>query len=169
MNSVLAAWNEAPVEDARVAMLSCCGATRWAEMMIQLRPVANVIELSVAADRIWAEMDESDWMEAIACHPRIGGRMAARANAKSIRWSGEEQEGAKSAAADVLQQLAEGNALYEQRFGFTYVVCATGKSAEEMLEILKARLLRDRLSELKEAAEQQRLITQIRLGKWLSA
>lgn len=169
MNQTLAVWNEAPVEDARVAMLSCCGATRWAEMMIQLRPIANVIELSETADRIWAEMEESDWMEAIACHPRIGGRKAESANAKSIQWSGDEQAGAKSAEANVLHLLAEGNALYEERFGFTYIVCATGKSVDEMLEILKKRLLRDRVRELKEAAEQQRLIMQIRLGKWLSA
>jgi 2-oxo-4-hydroxy-4-carboxy-5-ureidoimidazoline decarboxylase len=169
MNQTLAKWNRTSKEEALTAMLACCGATRWAEIMVRLRPIDTVVELSAAAGRIWAEMEEADWMEAIACHPRIGGREAAKASAKSIQWSGEEQAGAKSAEAEVLELLAQGNALYEERFGFTYVVCATGKSATEMLEILKKRLMRDRVIELKEAAEQQRLITQIRLGKWLSA
>jgi OHCU decarboxylase len=168
MNQTLAAWNRAANEEARTAMLACCGATRWAEMMVHARPVASIIELSEAADRIWAEMEEADWMEAFACHPRIGGRQAAKASAKSIEWSGEEQAGTKVAEAKTLELLAEGNHLYEERFGFTYIVCATGKSAAEMLEILKRRLLCDRVTELKEAAEQQRLIMQIRLGKWLS-
>jgi 2-oxo-4-hydroxy-4-carboxy-5-ureidoimidazoline decarboxylase len=169
VNRTLAQWNETSVGNARAAMLSCCGATHWAERMVQLRPIAHATELSEVADRIWAEMAEADWMEAFACHPRIGGREAERASAKSIEWSGEEQVGAKSAEANVLQLLADGNALYEERFGFTYIVCATRKSAEEMLEILEKRLLCDRMSELTEAAEQQKLIMQIRLGKWLSA
>ena len=169
MNQNLASWNRASKEAALAAMLACCGATRWAEIMVRLRPIDTAIELHAAAVRAWAEMGEADWMEAINCHPRIGGRETANANPKSIEWSGEEQAGAKSAESQVLKELADGNALYEQRFEFTYIVCATGKSAEEMLQILKKRLLNDRASELKEAAEQQRLITQIRLGKWLSA
>ena len=114
-------------------------------------------------------MEEADWMEAFACHPRIGERKAAHASAQSAAWSQQEQSSRNDAAERVLAELAEGNALYEQRFGFTYIVCATGKSAEEMLAILKRRLASDRAGELREAAEQQRQITQIRLGKWLDA
>jgi OHCU decarboxylase len=148
-------------------MLACCGAQRWAKAMVALRPIASVVELSAAADRIWSTMEEADWMEAFACHPRIGDRKAAHASRKSVAWSQQEQAATNSAATSVLDELATGNALYEQRFGFTYIVCATGKSAEEMLTILNRRLAGDHATELREAAEQQRQITQIRLGKWL--
>ena len=167
MNAVLAAWNNAGADEALEAMLACCGARRWAAAMVALRPIGSVAELSEAADRVWSTVEEADWMEAFACHPRIGERKAAHASAKSVAWSSQEQSSAATAAERVLAELAAGNALYEQRFGFTYIVCATGKSADEMLAILNRRLGSDRATELREAAEQQRQITQIRLGKWL--
>jgi OHCU decarboxylase len=167
MNATLAAWNEADEAAAMDAMIACCGAKRWASAMVALRPMESVLELSEAADRVWATMEEADWMEAFACHPRIGDRKAAHATAKSVAWSRQEQSSAASLADKTRTELAEGNALYEERYGFTYIVCATGKSAEEMLAILKRRLNSNRASELREAAEQQRQITQIRLGKWL--
>jgi OHCU decarboxylase len=167
MNSTLLAWNNADEAAAFEAMIACCGARRWASAMIALRPIGSVTELSEAADRVWSTMNEADWMEAFASHARIGGRRAAHAIAKSSEWSKQEQSSATSAAEEVLAQLAEGNARYEERFGFIFIVCATGKSAEEMLAIVKRRLSGDRVSELREAAEQQRQITQIRLGKWL--
>jgi 2-oxo-4-hydroxy-4-carboxy-5-ureidoimidazoline decarboxylase len=167
MNSVLSSWNKFSIEDALDAMLACCGARRWAAAMVALRPIDGVQELSVAADRIWGTMEEADWLEAFACHPRIGERKAARVSEKSVAWSRQEQSTASSAAERVLAELAAGNTTYEQRFGFTYIVCATGKSADEMLAILNRRLAGDRAGELIEAAEQQRQITQIRLGKWL--
>ena len=167
MNSTLQSWNAAAPAEALDAMIACCGARRWAKEMVAMRPIAGVAELSDAADRVWSEMGEADWMEAFACHPRIGQRMAAHATAKSAAWSRQEQSSANDAAKRAVDELAEGNALYEQRFGFPYIVCATGKSAEEMLAILHRRLARMRATELDEAAEQQRQITQIRLGKWL--
>jgi 2-oxo-4-hydroxy-4-carboxy-5-ureidoimidazoline decarboxylase len=167
MNATLDAWNKADESDALAAMLACCGAREWASAMVALRPIGNVFELSEAADRVWATMSEADWMEAFACHPRIGERKATQANAKSVAWSGEEQSSVATADSDVLMELADGNARYEAKFGITYIVCATGKTAEEMLAILKRRLVNDRSTELREAAEQQRQITQIRLGKWL--
>jgi OHCU decarboxylase len=167
MNAVLASWNEAEANAAREAMIHCCGAQRWAEAMVALRPFGSVAELSLAADEVWSTMEEPDWMQAFACHPRIGGRSAVHATAKSAAWSSEEQSSAKEAAERVLAELAEGNAEYEKRFGFMYIVCATGKSVEQMLHILNRRLANDSATELREAAEQQRQITQIRLGKWL--
>lgn len=167
MNATLDAWNKTDRAAAYDAMIACCGASRWAEAMVALRPIANVIELSEAADRVWATMGEPDWMEAFACHPRIGERKAAHAVAKSVSWSKQEQSAAAGAQEDVLAKIAEGNARYEELYGFTYIVCATGKSAEEMLAILNRRLASTRDAELREAAEQQRQITQIRLGKWL--
>jgi 2-oxo-4-hydroxy-4-carboxy-5-ureidoimidazoline decarboxylase len=167
MNATLAAWNHADGPAAAHAMIACCGSKRWAAAMTALRPLASVAALSEAADRVWATMQEADWLEAFACHPRIGERKAASATAQSAEWSSQEQALASAAGDRVLDELAEGNELYEQRFGFTYIVCATGKSAEEMLAILNRRLASNREAELREAAEQQRQIMQIRLGKWL--
>lgn len=166
MNAVLEEWNNADEGTATEAMLACCGAHRWASRMVALRPVANIVALSEAADEVWAAMGESDWMEAIACHPRIGERKAA-ASEQSTAWSTQEQAGTSNAVDSVMRALSDGNAQYERQFGFTYIVCATGKTADEMLAILNRRLASDRVAELKEAAEQQRQITQIRLGKWL--
>jgi 2-oxo-4-hydroxy-4-carboxy-5-ureidoimidazoline decarboxylase len=170
MNAKLAAWNAAPEAEALEAMMACCGAQRWAAAMVQLRPIAGVLELSAAADREWSKTEEFDWVQAFACHPRIGERSpraTTHASDKSAAWSRQEQSAANSADDDVLAELTEGNRLYEQRFGFTYIVCATGKTAGEMLAILNRRLAGNRDAELREAAEQQRQIMQIRLGKWL--
>jgi 2-oxo-4-hydroxy-4-carboxy-5-ureidoimidazoline decarboxylase len=167
MNPVLAAWNEADKAAAMAAMLACCGARRWAESIIALRPYSSVESLSLTADEVWNTMEEPDWLEAFASHPRIGEGKAQKDDSQSAAWSQQEQSSAASASPDVLAQLAELNAAYEQRFGFTYIVSATGKTAEEMLALLQRRLTNDRASELREAAEQQRQIMQIRLGKWL--
>ncbi|HMG84253.1 MAG TPA: 2-oxo-4-hydroxy-4-carboxy-5-ureidoimidazoline decarboxylase [Terracidiphilus sp.] len=167
MNPVLEAWNAADTSEANQAMLACCGAQRWAGQMVALRPITTIATLSEAADRVWAAMGESDWLEAFACHPRIGERKAPSASEQSSSWSQQEQSGTTTATQSALRQLAEDNALYEQRFRFTYIVCATGKSAEEMLAILQRRLGNTRVAELREAAEEQRQIMQIRLGKWL--
>lgn len=167
MNATLDAWNKADAKSAFDAMIACCGARRWAEAMVTRRPIAGVAELSTAADQEWSGMTEPDWLEAFACHPRIGERKAAHATAQSSAWSRQEQSAVSSAEADLLAKLAEGNARYEDQFGFTYIVCATGKSAREMLAILRRRLASNREAELREAAEQQRQIMQIRLGKWL--
>lgn len=149
-------------------MLACCGSKRWADAMVALRPIASVAALSEEADRVWATMQEADWLEAFACHPRIGERKAsAHAGAQSVAWSRSEQAQTNSASENVLDEIAAGNQEYEGSFGFTYIVCATGKSAEEMLAILKRRLGSSREAELHEATEQQRQIMQIRLGKWL--
>jgi 2-oxo-4-hydroxy-4-carboxy-5-ureidoimidazoline decarboxylase len=169
INAVLESWNHADQATAMLAMLACCGARRWAEKMVALRPFDSIRELSEAADRAWAAMEEQDWLEAFACHPRIGARTQGEATAGSQgeQWSAQEQSSTSTAPQRVLARLAEGNAAYERRFGFTYIVCATGKTAEEMLAILNRRLAAGRDLELREAAEQQRQIMQIRLGKWL--
>jgi len=167
MNSVLAEWNEADEAAALDAMLACCAARRWAQAMVALRPFGGIEILSLTADEVWSTMEESDWMEAFAAHPRIGERKAPAGSAISAAWSEQEQSSAARAAQQVIAELAEGNAQYERRFGFTYIVCATGKSGEELLAVLQRRLGNDRDRELQEAVEQQRQIMQIRLGKWL--
>lgn len=173
MNKVLEEWNVASRDEALAAMMACCGANRWAQAMLDLRPFEGVEELSAAAGRLWSTMEEADWMEAFSCHPRIGssipaaGQAPAHGSARSQAWSRQEQASAGAAAKEVLAELAAANACYEDRFGFTCIVCATGKSGEQMLSILRRRLESERGAELREAAEQQRQIMQIRLGKWL--
>jgi 2-oxo-4-hydroxy-4-carboxy-5-ureidoimidazoline decarboxylase len=167
MKPNLAAWNDADKSVALRAMLACCAARRWAQSMVSHRPFRDIGSLSLTADEVWSTMEEPDWLEAFAAHPRIGERRPPPAATQSAAWSQQEQSSTANAASQVLADLAAGNALYEQRFGFTYIVCATGKNADEMLTILRRRLNNNRSSELREAAEQQRQIMQIRLGKWL--
>ena len=164
---MLTRWNVADLASARNAMMNCCGAHCWAESMVSQRPILTDADLHDAADRFWSRMTEPDWMEAFAHHPRIGERRASAASQQSTVWSAQEQSSIQTAADAVLAALAEGNARYEETFGFTYIVCATGKSSEEMLRILQNRLTNTRDSELREAAEQQRQIMHIRLAKWL--
>jgi 2-oxo-4-hydroxy-4-carboxy-5-ureidoimidazoline decarboxylase len=167
MNATLAVWNTADSNRALESMLACCGARRWAEAMVALRPIDGVEQLCRAADREWSRMEESDWLEAFDSHPRIGERKVPHPVARSAAWSAEEQSSTSYASQPVLEELASLNAVYEQRFGFTYIVCASGKTAGQMLAILKRRLENSRDRELAEAAEEQRQILQIRLGKWL--
>jgi OHCU decarboxylase len=168
MNSTLTNWNTAPEQTALEAMLTCCGATRWAAAMTAARPIPTPESLYETADRIWSQMQEPDWLEAFACHPRIGDRKpVAHVSTQSASWSKQEQSSTQTAADQTLLRLALLNAQYKEQFGFTYIICATGKSVEEMLAILERRSANDRITELKEAAEQQRQIILIRLSKWL--
>jgi OHCU decarboxylase len=168
MNATLALWNESEEEQAVEALLHCCAARRWAEGVAALRPFSSEDALLQAADEVWAHMQEADWLEAFRAHPRIGERKPAEASAQSSSWSRQEQASVSTATSATLEALRAGNERYEQLFGLTYIVCATGKSAEEMLHILERRLTSDRSTELREAAEQQRQITGIRLRKWLN-
>lgn len=167
MNPTLSAWNAADPDVATAALLSCCAAERWAGALVAQRPFASEAAIIAAADEAWSTMEEDDWMQAFRAHPRIGERKVENATAQSKQWSADEQSAVDQALAEILAELASGNRKYEEQFGFTYIVCATRKSAEEMLQILRRRLNSDREAELREAAKQQRQITQIRLRKWL--
>ena len=167
MNPVLARWNALPEADAAQEILPCCGSQRWAYLLAERRPF-DAAALLERSDEIWAQLNPADWDEAFASHPRIGeGKAPALATAKSVEWSGQEQRGVEHARADVQERLRHWNEEYERRFGRIYIVCATGRSADEMLAILGSRLRNDDATELREAAEQQRQITQLRLRKWL--
>jgi allantoicase len=146
-------------DEARTALLACCGSSRWAAWMASRRPFEDVAALLRQADRAWWGLEEGDWLEAFAAHPRIGG--AARAGS----WSSSEQSGVAGAAGAVLERLAAANVAYAERFGFSFIVCATGKSAEEMLALLEQRLAHTRADELRTAAEEQAKITRLRLVK----
>ena len=136
--------------------------------MAAARPFAMLENLYESAESIWFSLSSVDHLEAFATHPKIGSKAAApKQKAKSAEWSSGEQSGMDAAANDVRNQLAEANRLYLEKFGFIFIVCATGKSADEMLAVCRARLGNSAVTELQIAAEEQRKITEIRLNKLL--
>jgi OHCU decarboxylase len=136
--------------------------------MTSVRPFISLEDLLTKADNLWRPLSEEDWLEAFRAHPKIGEQKSAAAQSEQARnWSKQEQSGTAGAATETRAALAEGNQEYERRFGFIFIVCATGKTSEEMLAILNARLQNDLKVELSVAAEQQRKITRLRLEKLL--
>jgi 2-oxo-4-hydroxy-4-carboxy-5-ureidoimidazoline decarboxylase len=160
--SAIDAMNE---HDARVALERCCGARRWVERMMKRRPFGD--SLIQAADEEWAQMERADILEAFQHHPRIGADLDAlrKKFASTATWASGEQSGVASADEETLRALQQGNIDYEARYGFIFIVCATGKSAGEMLAILRSRLSNDAEAELRIAAGEQAKITRIRLEK----
>ena len=164
----LTLFNALPAVEARAALLRCCGSARWAETMMAGRPYAKDADLIAAADRAWTQLAPDDWREAFAHHPRIGDRAALAERFAATRvWSAGEQGGVVTAGVDVIDALAEGNRAYEARFGHVFLVCATGKSAEEMLTLLRERLPNPPEVELRVAAAEQGKIMRLRLAKLL--
>jgi len=160
-------WNRLPEEAAVSPILACCGSCRFAARLVKRRPLEDIDSLLSAANEIWWSLDKFDWLEAFACHPRIG-QSPARGPHQSSKWSADEQSKARSSDAAVLQVLAAKNLEYERRHGFIYIVCASGRSAEDLLAILDRRLHNSTEAEIREAAENQRQITHLRIRKWLS-
>jgi OHCU decarboxylase len=143
---------------AEAELLRCCGSRRWTRLMIGERPFAGSDVLAAAAERIWWSLSAADWLEAFAAHPRIGERLESG-------WASDEQAGAASATEELRRLLERQNREYEQRFGYTFLVFATGKTAREMLAILETRLRNAPQDELQIAAVEQRKITGLRLVK----
>jgi 2-oxo-4-hydroxy-4-carboxy-5-ureidoimidazoline decarboxylase len=166
----LSRLNEGSAADSRAELLRCCGSSRWAEGMIARRPFRDREALLAWADEVWRGLEESDWREAFAHHPKVGDADALRARFAATRqWAAGEQAGVRSATGETLLALADGNRAYEDRFGFIFIVCATGKTAEEMLALLRARLANDPRDEVRVAAGEQARITRIRLEKLLAS
>ncbi len=147
-------------ESATRELLRCCGSIRWARLMVAARPFADAAAMGTVGDAIWWSLAPADWLEAFAAHPKIGDR-------PTSAWTSAEQSGSQTAADDVRERLATRNRDYEARFGYIFIVCATGKTAGEMLDILERRLPNDSDEELRAAAEEQRKITRLRLAKLL--
>jgi len=156
---------------AETEFLACCGSSAWAGAMSAARPYASVGTLQAAADRIWPELEPKDWLEAYSRHPKIGEKRAERGAelAATRAWSEQEQSQTRSAGEATLGELARTNADYLAKFGFIFIVCATGKSAEEMLALCRGRLANKPDAELRAAAEEQRKITRLRIGKLIGA
>ena len=170
MSSRLDRWNQLSARAAQEEVLPCCGSVAWARELTVRRPLLDEASLLAASDEIWNSLGEQDWVEAFSKHPRIGERKApALATAQSALWSAQEQRNVSLAEDAVQQDMAEANRQYEQRFGRVFIVCATGKNTLEILDILRRRLQNDEAIELKEAAEEQRKITNLRLKKWLES
>ena len=146
----------------------CCGAENWIQKMNQNRPFQDGNEVYKKAASIWFSLSSNDWLEAFTHHPKIGDFDSLRKkfhNTKSI--SKNEQSGLNDAEKSILKDLAESNQLYEDRFGFIFIVCAAGKSADEMLALIKIRLKNNMDTEMLNAANEQNKITQLRLKKLL--
>ena len=163
----LIALNATTVEDAKAAFKKCCGSTKWAEAMTAQRPFEDVPALMRIGERIWWSLGEPDHREAFAAHPKIGHQSPPKPDDPDTtgRWSRDEQKSTASAAASTLSELADANRAYEQKHGFIFIVCATGRSAEQMLDDLRKRLPRSPAEELRTAAEEQAKITRLRLAK----
>jgi OHCU decarboxylase len=159
----LAEFNGLDEPSAERRLLGCCGSRRWARELTVGRPFSSLEAIQELGDQVWLGLDEEDWLEAFAAHPQIGASPAA--TGVTGRWSSEEQAGVRTASDDVLDRLAWANRDYQNRFGFIFIVCATGKSAREMLALIERRLTASRDEELTVAAEEQRKITRLRLAK----
>jgi len=153
------------LEQARELLRGCCGAPRWVDGMLARRPFGSRDALLTSAREVWRALSADDWREAFAHHPQIGDRESlARRFPATHRLSAREQAGVDAAPQDVLTALAEANRQYLERFGYIFIVCATGKSAEEMLAILRERLQNHPDDEIRIAAEEQARITELRLS-----
>ena len=174
-----AGWREvdtAPPDAAREILTRACGSTQWVDRMLARRPFGGEAALQAAAREEWFALPERDWLEAFSHHPAIGDgalappKLTGEGGSLAARFpvthdlSAKEQSAVAFATADVLIELAKANQAYLDRFGFIFIVCATGKTAAEMLALLRARLSNDRATELRTAAEEQAKITALRLS-----
>ena len=163
-------FNALPAPQATDAMLRCCGAAKWAGKVVSRRPYKSFDDLLIAADEAFAELEPGDWLEAFSHHPRIGDLESLRAKfATTAGWASGEQSGVSMVREMTLAVLAEGNRAYEEKFGYIFIVCATGKSADEMLDLLERRLPNEPEDEIQTAAAEQMKITHLRLHKLFSA
>jgi len=162
--------NELSAAEAANEFIKCCGSKRWADAMTRRRPYPNLEDLTLTANKIWWSLERSDWLEAFRSHPQIGEKLGEKKAGQSVsqqaqKWSGQEQSAVQTASQETLDSLADLNQQYEAQFGFIFIVCATGKSADEILALLRTRLQNDIRTELPIAAAEQAKITEIRLKK----
>lgn len=158
------ALDNASEDEARRLLSACCGASRWVDRMLDRRPFGANSRLLQAARDEWFALTAADWREAFSHHPRIGDREALRVRfPATAHLSEREQDGVNGAGHDVLDALADANRAYEDRFGHIFIVCATGKTAEAMLVLLRERMQNDPAREIRIAAGEQAKITEIRL------
>jgi|SRR5688572_8514690 len=152
--------------ELREKLLDCCGSGSWVEKMLPVFPVDDLVELLEDAEEKWFECSEEDWKEAFSRHPEIGDPFSLQKGFGSAAgWESEEQSSVYSASRQTVEALANGNRLYREKFGYIFIVCASGKSAEEMLGMLYSRLPNEPAEEIRIAADEQNKITKLRLQK----
>ncbi len=157
-------------KQAKKELLKCCGSKTWALDMMIYFPFKSKKQMLKKADKAWKQCIEEDWREAFTHHPKIGDMESlAKKFANTKKWAGNEQSGVQSASHETLVALAKGNEAYEQKFGYIFIVCATGKSASEMLQMLQTRYLNTPEQEILIAKEEQNKITQIRINKLINS
>jgi 2-oxo-4-hydroxy-4-carboxy-5-ureidoimidazoline decarboxylase len=162
----IAGFDHMPAEKKKELLLQCCGSLCWADKMLTVFPVEDLVELLEDAEEKWYECSEQDWKEAFEHHPKIGDINSLKEKfANTAKWASGEQAGVNEASPQVLQNLADANKSYQEKFGFIFIVCATGKPAEEMLNILNERLKNSAQDEIKIAMAEQNKITKLRLEK----
>jgi OHCU decarboxylase len=156
-------------ENATAALRACCGSSRWATAVEARRPFATSVTLFEAAETIWLALGKDDWLEAFSHHPRIGARDLSGRHAATAEQSTREQAGMAMATEVQRREFAELNGAYEEKFGHVFLISATGKTPEQMLSRLRARLGNEAEQELRNAAQEQTMITRLRLERMLSA
>lgn len=162
--------NSRSTDEVEEELLKCCGSREWARQVSAGRPFASLDDLIKESERVWWSLAPGDWLEAFHSHPKIGEQKAAATTAiEAQRWSADEQAGVRNSAQQTLEALAQLNREYEEKFGYIFIVCATGKSSEEMLTILRERLGNGTKEELRHAAAEQAKITQLRLKKLVTS
>lgn len=166
MMSIAATLNAFDATAAHDALQKCCASPAWIEQMLARRPFVDDAAVESSATSIWNKLNREEWLAAFAAHPKIGDPASLRAKyANTSHWANNEQAGVAAATEQTLQELAEYNQRYEQQFGYIFIVCATGKSAAEMLALLQGRIGNDPTTELHTAAAEQLKITLLRLKK----
>ena len=163
-------FNKLDKEVAIRELIKCCGSFKWASLMLENFPFVSEKDLYKKASQVWKKhCKKKDWLEAIGHHPKIGDFKKMEKKLKETKnWAADEQGGIEKANEKIIKALAQGNNDYEEKFHFIFIVCATGKSAEEMLRLLNYRLQNNYEDELIIAMNEQNKITQIRLQKLIA-
>lgn len=156
-------FDAAPVPDAAAELYACCASKRWIATLLAERPYGRLAALAATSDQVIARLDWPDVEEALAAHPRIGERL--NGDGRDAAWSRQEQAGARLADVDTDNALREGNVAYERRFGHVFLICATGRSALDMLEALRSRLTNSVETEQNVVRMELAKIVRLRLGK----
>ena len=159
-------FNNQPKEIAFQEVFNCCGSTFWANQIVTSRPFSTVEKLKFVSDEIWKNISVENIFEAFTHHPKIGDKKSLEKKfASTSIWATNEQSGVDKAENNILEELTKGNMEYENKFGFIFIVCATGKTADEMLKLLNERLPNSIHEEIKIAAGEQNKITHLRIDK----
>ena len=163
------AFYQIGAEEQKSLLAECCGSGKWIQKMVDAPAVSHVSQLLALAEEKWKECNEADWKEAFKHHPKIGDIDALRKKFAADRFAANEQGAVSNASEQTIKKLSEANDLYEKKFGYIFIVCATGKSGNEMLKLLEKRLKNDPEQEIQIAKEEQFKITKLRLEKLFSA